>query len=136
MATTTWVNGKDLGLYIGGTLVSYGVGCSISGSANMINVTNKDSSGYQQVMPDEKALTLSFNGKMRFDAAYGAEDIITAWMAGTKVTAKYGNAETGDFYLQVDGYISDFELTADYGDSAVFSFTITSDGTLTKADNA
>ena len=132
MATTGYVKGKLIGVYIGGTLVAYGTSGSFEGNTNMINVSNKDSSGNRELLPDEKAYTTNFSGKMRFDAAYGLDEIIIAHEAGTEVTIKISSEVSGDMYLEIAGFISNFNWTADYGDSAIFSFTHEGNGALTK----
>lgn len=134
MSTTGYIAARGIGLYIDGQLVGYGESCSIAGSENALNMGNKDLDGYQEVIVDEKQITISFSGIFRFDAGYGLEDIITAWMAGTEIVAKIAHENAANMYLQYKGYIADLEWTADYGNRAEMSFSVISDEELVMID--
>ena len=71
---------------------------------------------------------------MRFDATYGLEDIVNTHGSGGMVVCKFSTEVSGDMYLSVSGYFASFNWTANYGDSAEFSFTLEGTGALTRAD--
>lgn len=128
MGTTGYVKARSIGIYIDDTIVAYGTSGSFEGNTNMINVTNKGSGGNRGILPGERSYVANFSGKMRFDAGYGLEDVIIAHEAHTKIRIKMATSDSSDMCLEIDGYFSNFNWTADYGDTAIFSFTVEGTG--------
>lgn len=118
---------------IGGVTIARGKSAGFEQSADMIDVTTKDSGGDKEFLPGNRSATMSFEGL--FDEAItstaGFDLLNDAVKAGTKVTALFGGS-TGKTY-SYQAYISNLSRTAPEGDAETFSCTIQCTGAQTEA---
>lgn len=135
MATTGAVDGNALLLYMEGNAIACTTEAQFQFSRTLIEITCKDNNGAKQYKVGGTDGTFSVSGIWKFDAAYGVEDLATAFLAGTQLTARWSTDETGDFYLQAEVIITDFSGAANVNESATYSATLQITGTITKGDN-
>ena len=128
-------NGTDLTITIGGTAVSLNNSVSMSLSTAEVGCTNKDSSGYKEMLPGTKEWTMSGSSYVDYSAAEGLVEATTAWAAGTAVTAVFTKASTatGDQTYTGSAYFTNIEKTGELDGAAEYTFTLTGSGTLTIA---
>jgi hypothetical protein len=98
-------------------------------------MTCKDNNGAKQYTVGGTDGTFSVSGIWKFDATYGVEDLTTAFLAGTILTARWSSDEIGDFYLEAEVLITALGGAASVNTSATFSATFQITGTITKGDN-
>jgi len=126
------VNGTDFGLYIGVSKIANAKTGSISVTHSPRSSVNKDTGGWELARPGSLKWTVSQDTEFAFDAAYGAEDLIEAILACTKLTVKFSTENIGDFRLTGDIYLTDFSLSADAEADTTFSISGTAASALTK----
>jgi TP901-1 family phage major tail protein len=140
MATTGPVNGTLIAIYkdISGTLtkIANATSNSFDITADMIDVTNKDSAGWKEFITGEKGYTMSIEGIFEEDGSVGAgalswKDVITDLTAGTSVTIVMTSNVSGDIKLSGAAFFSNLNLSAPNNDKATFTATIQGTGALT-----
>lgn len=140
MATTGPVNGTLIAIYkdISGTLTKIANATSngFDITADMIDVTNKDSAGWKEFITGEKGYTMSIEGIFEEDGSVGAgalswKDVITDLTAGTSVTIVMTSNVSGDIKLSGSAFFSNLNLSAPNNDKATFTATIQGTGALT-----
>jgi TP901-1 family phage major tail protein len=140
MPTTGPVNGTLIAIYkdISGTLtkIANATSNSFDITADMIDVTSKDSAGWKEFITGEKGYTLSIEGIFEEDGSVGAgglswKDVITDLTAGTSVTIVMTSNVSGDLKLIGAAFFSNLNLSAPNNDKATFTATIQGTGALT-----
>jgi hypothetical protein len=74
------------------------------------------------------------SGLWKFDGAYQIEDLMTAFLAGTLLTARWSTESVSDFFLEADVYITDISGQSNVNDNVTFSATFTINGSISKED--
>lgn len=119
------VNANDLGLYIGGVLVACMQNLSFSSQNTEIEVVCKD---YVGTLSGKNKWSLSGAGALRYDAGYGAVDLLNAHHDKTTVTVKFSTEVTGDTRITGDVTITKFDLTSDTDKEAVWAVDMKGQG--------
>lgn len=135
MATTGSVSGNALLLYMEGNPIVCTTEASFDFSREIIETTCKDNNGAKQYTVGGTDGTFSVSGIWKFDATYGVEDLTTAYLAGTVLTARWSSDAVGDFYLEAEVIITNLSGAASVNTAATFSATFQITGTITKGDN-
>lgn len=130
--TTGIINGTDVGLYIGANKIANSKSCSISVTHSPRRSHNKDTSGWEVGRPGALSFSINQDGEFAFDAAYGAEDLVEAILARTKLTIKCSTEDSGDWRLTGDVYLDSFEWNAGSEEDSTFSISASNAGPLTK----
>lgn len=131
MATTGIMNGTLLGVYAGGTLIAHATEGSISLSLDTRDATTKDSSGTRDLLEATKSGTISVSALYANDAAYGVDDLMTAWSGRSTLAIKFSTEVTGDNYWSANAYVTSLELNGSMEDNASYSATFELTGTIT-----
>lgn len=134
MATTGIVRGNDLLLYMEGNPIVCTTEAAFSFSRTITDAICKDNDGAKQITLGGTEGTFTVSGLWKFDGAYQIEDLMTAFLNGTLLTARWTTDEAGDFYLQASVYITDISGQSNVNDSVSFSATFTITGSITKGD--
>lgn len=134
MATTGIVEGNALLLYMEGNPIVCTTEAAFSFSRTITDAVCKDNDGAKQITLGGTEGTFTVSGLWKFDGAYQIEDLMTAFLAGTLLTARWTTDVTGDFYLEAEVYITDISGQANVNDNVTFSATFTITGTITKGD--
>lgn len=132
MPTTGIVRGNVMLLYLDGNPIACTTECSFDFTREFIEAVCKDNDGARQITLGGTSGNFGVSGLWKFDAAYGIEDIIDAFLAGTLLTARWTTDVTGDFYLEADVYCTNVSGAAAVNDSVTFDATFEITGTITK----
>jgi len=129
-------NGTTIGVYVDGTLVANSTGCTLDISADMIEVTSKDSSGNRQIIPGTRSWTVSGDFlDSTSDVNYDIDDFITLVNNRTLVAVRVDDAGTSQRKYTGSGYLSSVSGNFPMEDVATGSFTIEGTGALTVVQN-
>lgn len=131
MASTGILNGTLLGVYSGSTLIAHATEGSISLSMDTRDATTKSSSGTRDLLEATKSGTISVSALYANDAAYGVDDLMTAWSGRSTLTIKFSTEVTGDNYWSAAAYVTSLEVNAGMEDNATYSATFELTGTIT-----
>lgn len=123
--TTGPILANNIGLYIDGTLVACMQSLSFSSKRTSIKVKCKD---YTGSLGGSLEWGMGGSGALRFDAAYGAIDLLTAHKNNSTVTAKWSTEATGDKRIVGDVIVLECELGADVDKEATYSVTLEGQG--------
>lgn len=132
MATTGAVIGNSLLLYMDGNAIACTTDASFDFSREILSVTCKDNDGAEQIRLGGTSGTFGVSGLWKFDAAYGVEDLVDAYLAGTLLTARWATPESGDFFLEADVYITNISGSSPVNDAVTFDATFQVTGPITK----
>ena len=125
------MNGTLLGVYVGSTLIAHATEGSISLSMDTRDATSKDSSGSRDLLEATKSGTISVSALYAEDAAYGVQELMTAWAARTALTVKFSTEVTGDHYWSASAYVTSLEVNAGMEDNVSYSATFELTGAIT-----
>lgn len=126
-------NATDIRVNIDGDTVAGATEGTISGSAEMLDYTNKDSGGDAQFIPGKRTWSVSSNYFVDFSATYGTEQFYNAWKNRTSVTVIWGDTKASGLEFSGSGYVSEWDATASSEDLLVGTATIQGTGALSKA---
>jgi len=133
MASTGYQNGTDIGLFIDGTLVSYGTSHDFEITMETREASNKDSQGWAEKREGQKSWTASGEFIFAEDATMSFSDLFALVTARTKVVAKIATTTTGDKIYSGDAYITSLSKSAPNEDTVTFSVSLDGTGPLTEA---
>ena len=110
---------------------------SLSINVDPIDISNKDSAGFRDIIGGQKSFSLSADGLMDFnptDATVTEVDELTTQMYNrTAVTFDFTLATTasGDYYYSGSGFITSVEVSGGTEDAPTYSVSIEGSGALT-----
>lgn len=135
MATAGKVKGVSWGLYknVSGTYTKIGNATSHSLTVNSgtIDVTDKDSNEFQELLPSIKSAEASIEGFVRYDGSnVDVDDLLTDILAGTEITCLVGTNASGDKYVKFDAYLTSIEQSGATDDAVTFTASVSSTGTI------
>ena len=125
------MNGTLLGVYSAGTLIAHATEGSISLSMDTRDATTKDSSGTRDLLEATKSGTISVSALYAEDAAYGVQELMTAWSARTALTVKFSTEVSGDYYWSASAYVTSLEVNSGMEDNVSYSATFELTGAIT-----
>jgi predicted secreted protein len=139
------LNGTDIRVYDSGTniLVAYAQNGTLNINHSVRDITNKQSSGWKEVLEGLRDWSVSLDGAYAWtDAAStpaaltnGADDALNSYIiTRTAVTIRFGNTggATGDIYYEGSAWLDSFSVTAPTEDTATYSLNFTGTGALTQ----
>lgn len=126
------VDGNEIGVLIGSTLMGYQKGLSISRNADMLDVSTKADDD-AVFLPSKRTMTVDCDAfYVSGDGAYG--DLVTAYEAGSAVTVVWtDNANAGSPTTVKTGsaYVSSLSLSAPAHGPAEISISLQVSGNVT-----
>tara|TARA_R100001510_G_scaffold42925_2_gene39388 strand:- start:5 stop:436 length:432 start_codon:yes stop_codon:yes gene_type:complete len=136
-------NGTDLILTVspsdGGSNAKLMHSTSVSLSINVdtIDISNKDSAGFRDIIGGQKSFSLSADGLMDFAGVAAdtePDELFTQMMNRTAVTFVFGLASpaSGDYTYSGSGFITSLEYTGGTEDAPTYSVTIEGTDALTQ----
>jgi predicted secreted protein len=133
MATTGVVNGTDLRVYKGGTVIGRATTCNFNVSADMREILDKDNvGGFRQYTPGAMSGTMSTDGFVAFDSPNETVgEMFTAMKNKTLMVCRFTTDEAGDTYWEASAYISSFGLSAAVEDNSTYSVEFQLTGEVT-----
>lgn len=135
MPTTGIMNGTLLGVYSASTLIAHATEGSISLNLDTRDATTKDSSGTRDLLEGIKSGTISVSALYAEDAAYGVDDLMTAWSGRSTLVIKFSTEVTGDHYWSASAYVTSLEVNAGMEDNVSYSATFELTGAITYSAN-
>lgn len=102
-------------------------------SRDVIDVTDKDSGEDRDYIYGMLSHSVDFDGVYVFNES-GQEYLHSAQQNGFEVRIDITTGTTGDKHFAFSGHVTNRELTADQGDAAVYSMTVTGTSDVTFAD--
>jgi TP901-1 family phage major tail protein len=140
--STTIVNTSLLSLYFDtdglGTFakVAHSTDATISFSAETVDITSKDTSGYRDTIAGLKSWTANLTAFVDYSASFGQEELVDKWIAGECVKIRFTTNVTSDIYYEGDATITSVELNSSGAEEAAsFSLTLENAGAITKGTN-
>lgn len=135
MPTTGIMNGTLLGVYSASTLIAHATEGSISLNLDTRDATTKDSSGTRDLLEGIKSGTISVSALYAEDAAYGVDDLMTAWSGRSTLVIKFSTEVTGDHFWSASAYVTSLEVNAGMEDNVSYSATFELTGAITYSAN-
>ena len=127
-------NGTELGVYIGTTLIAAATDCSLSLSAEVIDITTKDSAGFRELLPGLRSGSMSVSGLVDYVDASNQDytDLFTAFENRTLLTLKFSKATlaTGEISIAAGAYLTSLEQSGGTEDTATYSATFELTGAI------
>jgi TP901-1 family phage major tail protein len=137
--STTIVNTSVLNLYFDsdglGTWVkvAHSTDASISFSAETVDITTKDTSGYRDTLAGLKSWSANLTAFIDYAATFGQEELVDKWIAGECVKVRFTTNVASDVYYEGDATITSVELNSSGAEEAAsFSLTLENAGAITK----
>lgn len=123
--------GLDIKISIGENFLAGQRGATLNRSAETIDITNKVSAGWKEIITSVKEWSIDCDGVfVEDDTALKALE--TAFNANTMVDVKISDGEWG---YKGKAIITDFPIDAPYDDAATYSLTLQGTGELSAANS-
>ena len=140
MATAGILNGTSLLLYVDvsgtPTPIAYATSGSLSINMDTRETTNKESSGWRQLLESTKSWTMEAEGFHALDATnFDFKDLFAKVSTRTAVSLQFSvgaSPATGDYYYTGSAYITSISLDSPLEDSVTFSCSFEGTGALTE----
>lgn len=127
------VDSKDLTIYIGANAVGCATDAQIEFNQGTREIVCKDTAGWAEHKTGIKSWQGSGSGLFAFDATYGGVDVIDDLIAGTEVTLKFSNANSGDVEWSGTAIFTQVQLqSSGAGENVTYSFSFQGSGAPTK----
>jgi len=136
------LNGTDLGVYVGGTLIAYSTNATINMNHSPRSTTNKESAGWEENMEGLRNWDVSVDALYAWMQPDGnpisnetLSEIFTGYMATrAKFSLTFGVTTTNqhDTKYTGDAWLTSASLTAPLEDTATFSCSFQGTGALTQ----
>lgn len=133
MATTGYVNGTLIGLYIGTEKICSATSTQLTVNQATRTSVNKDDEGWEKNFGGTKSFELSGDSEFKFDDDYGPSDILSALMDNTELTAKWSTEVTGDMVISGQVIVTSFSVSANAEETVTYSYSLKGNGKPTKS---
>lgn len=130
------LNGTNVTVTSGGTVVTHTTDCSISLNREYIDVSTKDSGGARALLARQKSVSISINGLADLGDSNGHAVLSAAQLAGTELTIVFDLDDgANDETYSCSCVVTSCELSGGVEDAATFSATLESTGAITRASS-
>ena len=126
------------GLDAGQEPIAYSTSASISFSADLRDVTTKDSLGWSQSLGGLKSFELSTDALVDFDADLDFQEFWNDYKDLTEVTVRFAERATGgssERYWQGNAYVTSLSMDAGVEENATYSVSFTGTGEATTGED-
>jgi len=138
MPTTGIMPGRLIRIYTGSSpvAVTHATEGSIEFSSEVTSRTTKDTEVGGWQTQSQTTLSATINGTALYadDATNGYEELWDAMTGRTAVDVRFSTEVTGDTYYSGSFLVTSLNLNAAADDDASFTFTLVSNGEVTKSD--
>lgn len=124
------INGNDVGVYVGGTLIGCLTGATFDSSREEIDVTCKDNDGDKAVILGGTTTTVSFTGNWNPSSSYGLDELFDIFDNATEVSLGFGDQTNLTIYTQA--YLQQLTWEGPLNAASTFSGTFSCTGSFTK----
>jgi len=132
MASTGPLNGTAILLKIEGTSVAKLTSNNLSLSRAAIDVSNKDSGGWQESIYGQGSGSFDCEGVFAEDGSWGFDEAYAAITGKTVLTARWTTAIVGDKYYEAECLLTSLSCSAPMEDKVTFSCTLQITGAPTQ----
>lgn len=113
--------------------VAHSTDATISFSAETVDITSKDTSGYRDTIAGLKSWSANLTAFIDYSASFGQEELVDKWIAGECVKIRFTTNVSSDVYYEGDATITSVELNSSGAEEAAsFSLTLENAGAITK----
>lgn len=126
------INGKSLGVYLNGTLISFSKSCKLSVTHEPRDTTNKDTNGWKTAAEGNRSWKIDCEGLVDFSATNGVSALFTLMTNRTLVGLSFETSVSGEKRWYGNGYITNIDMDAPNQESATFSVSFEGTDTLTE----
>lgn len=127
-------NSSKWKLLVGATAIDNLTDLTFEVGDKLIDVTSKDSGGWEEYLPGLKSASFSGSGIVDFaDSGVTPDEIFTAISAGTLGSMEASDAVTGNKKYTFSAYYDKFSITGGVEDKITFSFSGKVSGVVTQA---
>ena len=141
MATSGVINGTNIGIYDGSTLIAYATSGSISINHNTREISNKESAGWKEVLEGQRDWEMSVEGMLAWLTAAGGavggkttDELFTSYIATrTNLTVSFESSVSGDYKWSGDCFLTSISMDAPNEDSSTYSASFAGTAALTQA---
>ena len=135
MATGSKRLGTVVQLLVNGKRIANCLAHNVSIDSDVIDVSNKDSGGFKEILIGEHQLTADLEGIIQ-DGGLPSNKISHDTMLGyqlarTLITCRLTNEVAGDAYIEFSAYMHGYQRSEPNNDRATFNCSVTSTGTFT-----
>ena len=127
---TDKIRGLEVLISVGGKVLGGQRGASLSMSADELDITDKNTTGYKKYLVGLKEWTISCDGLV-CNGEEGYDALFNAFIAGDIVKVQFKQKE-GDFGYEGDMVITSMDIDAQYDDALTYSCELKGAGDLTK----
>ena len=135
MSSTGSINGTAILLKIEGTTIAKLVSNSFNLNRATIDVSNKDSGGWQESLYGQGSATIDFEGVFAEDGSWGFDEAYTAITTKAVLTARIATSVTGDKYYEAECLLTSLTQTAPMEDKVTFSGSLLMTGAPSTGTN-
>ncbi len=128
------VNASTFGLYLDDTtpvLVTDQTELSIEFKEELRDTTTKDSGGWSESEEGLRSCDISSKGPLRLDSANQADELMTAFLGGTKLNGLVKTTNNDDPNWEFEGYVFELSFEAGMEANVDVDFTVGVDGPVT-----
>lgn len=143
---TGLVNGTDLVLYVGDTnavAVAFATSCSLEISMDEIDQTNKESSGWKQIIGGLRSWSVSADALYQNEAESSKKSFVDFWAlldTRSSVDIEFavvgGSSADSNKYYSGKAFVTSLSVNGGTEDQATFSVTLTGTGELDEENAA
>lgn len=130
------IDGTLVKLYNGTVPVANLIATNIKVGKKMIDVSSKDSAGWDEFIGGRANWTMDCESVLEYDTSVGTagesiKEILDDLIAGTSWTAVIGSGTSGDMKLSGAAFIMDVSISHPDNDKSTFSVSLQGTGALT-----
>lgn len=128
------INGTSLLIVVNDTKIAHSTSATLNFERAMIDVSSKDSGGFQDNIPGQASASVDFEGLVDFTAStgYNLDDLYSLYKNETEITWEIASGSAGTApKFTGNGYISSISMDTPMEDATTFSGSITVTGSVT-----
>ena len=135
------INGTNLGVYIGGTLIGFATSATINVNQSLRSTSSKASGGWEENMEGIRNFDVSTDALYLYTNADGsavseftADELYNHIHNRTSFTLKFGSgtAATGDINYEGTAFVTSISISAPMEDTSTYSVSFQGSGALTQ----
>tara|TARA_R100001163_G_scaffold9940_2_gene9457 strand:+ start:165 stop:602 length:438 start_codon:yes stop_codon:yes gene_type:complete len=135
------INGTNLGVYIGGTLIGFATSATINVNQSLRSTSSKASGGWEENMEGIRNFDVSTDALYLYTNADGsavseftADELYNHIHNRTSFTLKFGSgtSASGDINYEGTAFVTSISISAPMEDTATYSVSFQGSGSLTQ----
>ena len=127
------VNGTNLVISLGGTVIANAQEVSLTLNHDVIDVTTKDSAGVRELIAGQKSGAMSVSGLQEYSGANGIKLLADTFDTGAAVALIFDQVATGGNTFTASGILTSLEMSGGTDDAPTYSASFELTGAISKA---